>query len=136
MTLLQIITYRDYLPLVLGPRAMRKYMPRYRGYNDSVDPRIANVFTNAFRYGHTLIQPFTFRLDHRYQPTGPSSRVPLSTVFFATWRVVLEGEQVPGQQRAGWQLRRLGWAWGQPSERGGAVCPSNSGALPFQPQSP
>ncbi|XP_004591257.2 myeloperoxidase [Ochotona princeps] len=89
--MVQIITYRDYLPLVLGPGAMRKYMPRYRGYNDSVDPRIANVFTNAFRYGHTLIQPFTFRLDHRYQPTGPSSRVPLSTVFFATWRVVLEG---------------------------------------------
>ncbi|XP_017204576.3 myeloperoxidase [Oryctolagus cuniculus] len=89
--MVQIITYRDYLPLVLGPRAMRKYLPRYRGYNDSVDPRIANVFTNAFRYGHTLIQPFTFRLDHKYRPTGPNSRVPLSTVFFATWRVVLEG---------------------------------------------
>ncbi|XP_036735606.2 myeloperoxidase [Manis pentadactyla] len=89
--MVQIITYRDYLPLVLGPEAMRKYLPRYRGYNDSVDPRIANVFTNAFRYGHTLIQPFMFRLDNQYQPMGPNPRVPLSKVFFATWRVVLEG---------------------------------------------
>ncbi|XP_012861214.2 myeloperoxidase [Echinops telfairi] len=86
--MVQIITYRDYLPLVLGPEAKRKYLPRYRCYNDSVDPRIANVFTNAFRYGHTLIQPFMFRLDNRYQPI---SRVPLSEVFFASWRVVLEG---------------------------------------------
>ncbi|XP_012300917.2 myeloperoxidase isoform X1 [Aotus nancymaae] len=89
--MVQIITYRDYLPLVLGPAAMRKYLPRYRSYNDSVDPRIANVFTNAFRYGHTLIQPFMFRLDDRYQPMEPNPRVPLSRVFFASWRVVLEG---------------------------------------------
>ncbi|XP_038184102.1 myeloperoxidase [Arvicola amphibius] len=89
--MVQIITYRDYLPLVLGPAAMRKYLPSYRGYNDSVDPRIANVFTNAFRYGHTLIQPFMFRLDNQYRPTGPNPQVPLSKVFFASWRVVLEG---------------------------------------------
>ncbi|KAM9208871.1 myeloperoxidase [Dugong dugon] len=86
--MVQIITYRDYLPLVLGGKAMRKYLPQYVRYNDSVDPRISNVFTNAFRYGHTLIQPFMFRLDNRYQLI---SRVPLSEVFFASWRVVLEG---------------------------------------------
>ncbi|ELW61583.1 Myeloperoxidase [Tupaia chinensis] len=89
--MIQIITYRDYLPLVLGPEAMRKYLPTYRCYNDSVDPRIANVFTNAFRYGHTLIQPFMFRLNSQYQPMQPNPRVPLSKVFFASWRVVLEG---------------------------------------------
>ncbi|XP_027806116.1 myeloperoxidase isoform X2 [Marmota flaviventris] len=89
--MVQIITYRDYLPLVLGPAAMRKYLPRYRCYNDSVDPRISNVFTNAFRYGHTLIQPFMFRLDSQYRPMEPNPRVPLSRVFFASWRVVLEG---------------------------------------------
>ncbi|XP_061031248.1 myeloperoxidase [Eubalaena glacialis] len=89
--MVQIITYRDYLPLVLGPVAMRKYLPKYRAYNDSVDPRIANVFTNAFRYGHTLIQPFMFRLNNQYQPMQPNPRVPLSKVFFASWRVVLEG---------------------------------------------
>ncbi|KAF6298490.1 hypothetical protein mRhiFer1_004609 [Rhinolophus ferrumequinum] len=89
--MIQIITYRDYLPLVLGPTALKKYLPKYRSYNDSVDPRISNVFTNAFRYGHTLIQPFMFRLDNQYKPTGPNPRVPLSKVFFASWRVVLEG---------------------------------------------
>ena len=83
---------------------MRKYLPKYRSYNDSVDPRISNVFTNAFRYGHTLIQPFMFRLDNRYRSTGPNPRVPLSQVFFASWRVVLEGERDLGQERLGWQL--------------------------------
>ncbi|XP_054441517.1 myeloperoxidase [Pteronotus mesoamericanus] len=89
--MIQIITYRDYLPLVLGPEATKKYLPKYVSYNDSVDPRIANIFTNAFRYGHTLIQPFTFRLDNQYRPMGPNSRVPLSKAFFASWRIVLEG---------------------------------------------
>ncbi|XP_044531002.1 myeloperoxidase [Gracilinanus agilis] len=88
---IQIITYRHYLPLVLGPAALKKYLPPYRGYNDSVDPRIANVFTNAFRYGHTLIQPFMFRLDAQYRPAGPNPRVPLSKVFFASWRLAKEG---------------------------------------------
>lgn len=94
---------------MLGPQALRKYLPRYKSYNDSVDPRISNVFTNAFRYGHTLIQPFMIRLNNQYQPMGPNPRVPLSKVFFATWRVVLEGEQDLGQETVGWQLRM--W-WG------------------------
>lgn len=81
------------MPLVLGPAAKKKFLPKYRSYNESVDPRIANVFTNAFRYGHTLIQPFTFRLDDQYKPLGPNPRIPLSKAFFATWRVVLDGEQ-------------------------------------------
>lgn len=84
---------------------MKKYLPKYRCYNDSVDPRIANVFTNAFRYGHTLIQPFTFRLDNQYKPMRSKPHVPLSKAFFATWRVVLEGEQDLGWERVGWQLR-------------------------------
>lgn len=89
--MVQIITYRDYLPLVLGPDGMRKYLPKYCCYNESVDPRISNVFTNAFRYGHTLIQPFTFRLDNQYKPMRSKPHIPLSKAFFATWRVVLEG---------------------------------------------
>lgn len=43
---------------MLGREAMRKYLPHgTRCYNGSVDRNIANVFTNAFRYGHALIQP-------------------------------------------------------------------------------
>uniref|UniRef100_A0A8C2MI57 Myeloperoxidase n=1 Tax=Cricetulus griseus TaxID=10029 RepID=A0A8C2MI57_CRIGR len=89
--MVQIITYRDYLPLVLGPAAMRTYLPRYRGYSDSVDPRIAKVFTKTFRYGHTLIQPFMFRLDNQYRPTGHNPQVPLSKAHFSSWRIVLGG---------------------------------------------
>lgn len=109
---------------------MRKYLPRYRCYNDSVDPRISNVFTNAFRYGHTLIQPFMFRLDSQYRPRGPNPRVPLSQVFFASWRVVKEGEWNLGQERVSWQLRvGEGWVWPQGARAGEILFPSASGGL-------
>ncbi|XP_044529232.1 eosinophil peroxidase [Gracilinanus agilis] len=89
--MVQIITYRDFLPLVLGRTRARKALGRYRGYCSRVDPRVSNVFTLAFRFGHTMIQPFMFRLGNQYQSLGPNSRVPLSTAFFASWRVVNEG---------------------------------------------
>lgn len=90
----QIITYRDFLPLVLGKARARKTLGPYQGYYPNVDPRVANVFTLAFRFGHTMIQPFMFRLDSQYQASGPHSRVPLSSAFFASWRIVHEGDQV------------------------------------------
>ncbi|KAM9001009.1 eosinophil peroxidase isoform X1 [Sarcophilus harrisii] len=89
--IVQIITYRDFLPLVLGEARAARTLGPYKGYSPQVDPRVANVFTLAFRFGHTLIQPFMFRLGNQYQSLGPNSRVPLSTVFFASWRVVNEG---------------------------------------------
>ncbi|XP_027726335.1 eosinophil peroxidase [Vombatus ursinus] len=89
--MVQIITYRDFLPLVLGRARARRTLGRYRGYCSRVDPRVSNVFTLAFRFGHTMIQPFMFRLGNRYQSLKSNSRVPLSTVFFASWRVVNEG---------------------------------------------
>lgn len=55
---------------------------------------MANVFTLAFRFGHTMLQPFMFRLDSQYRASAPNSRVPLSTSFFASWRIVHEGDQV------------------------------------------
>ncbi|XP_057572049.1 eosinophil peroxidase [Hippopotamus amphibius kiboko] len=86
--MVQIITYRDFLPLVLGQaRTLRPY----RGYCPNVDPRVANVFTLAFRFGHTMLQPFMFRLDSQYRALAPNSRVPLSSAFFASWRIVHEG---------------------------------------------
>ncbi|XP_069337244.1 eosinophil peroxidase [Eulemur rufifrons] len=89
--MVQIITYRDFLPLVLGEARARRTLGPYRGYCSNVDPRVANVFTLAFRFGHTLLQPFMFRLDSRYQASAPNSQVPLSSAFFASWRVVYEG---------------------------------------------
>ncbi|CAK7291446.1 Eosinophil peroxidase [Vulpes lagopus] len=89
--MVQIITYRDFLPLVLGKARARRTLGCYRGYSSNVDPRVANVFTLAFRFGHTMLQPFMFRLDSQYRASAPNSRVPLSTSFFASWRVVYEG---------------------------------------------
>ncbi|XP_006924932.1 eosinophil peroxidase [Pteropus alecto] len=89
--MVQIITYRDFLPLVLGKARAKRTLGPYRGYRSDVDPRVANVFTLAFRFGHTMLQPFMFRLDSRYRASASNSRVPLSSVFFASWRIVHEG---------------------------------------------
>ncbi|KAK2111291.1 hypothetical protein P7K49_011037 [Saguinus oedipus] len=89
--MVQIITYRDFLPLVLGKARARRTLGPYRGYSSKVDPRVANVFTLAFRFGHTMLQPFMFRLDSQYQASAPNSHIPLSSTFFASWRIVHEG---------------------------------------------
>ncbi|XP_077021024.1 lactoperoxidase isoform X2 [Tamandua tetradactyla] len=86
----QIITFRDYLPIVLGEE-MRKWIPPYQGYNESVDPRISNVFTFALRFGHLEVPSSVSRLDENYQPWGPEPELPLHTLFFNTWRMVTDG---------------------------------------------
>ncbi|XP_047402153.1 lactoperoxidase isoform X1 [Sciurus carolinensis] len=86
----QIITFRDYLPIVLGAE-MQKWIPPYQGYNESIDPRISNVFTFAFRFGHLEIPPTVSRLDENYQPWGPEPELPMHTLFFNTWRMVKDG---------------------------------------------
>ncbi|NWS77972.1 PERE peroxidase, partial [Crotophaga sulcirostris] len=86
--MIQIITYRDYLPLLLGTR-FRTLIPCYRGYNESADPRISNVFTLAFRFAHASVPPTVDRLNENYKPIGP--KIPLRNAFFAVWRIVTEG---------------------------------------------
>ncbi|XP_045841421.1 lactoperoxidase [Meles meles] len=86
----QIITFRDYLPIVLGEE-MQKWIPPYQGYNRSADPRISNVFTFAFRFGHLEVPSTVSRLDENYQPWGPEAELPLHTLFFNTWRIVKDG---------------------------------------------
>ncbi|XP_040194425.1 eosinophil peroxidase-like [Rana temporaria] len=88
--ILQKITYKDWLPLLLGSE-MPRVLPRYRGYNESVDPRVANVFTIVFRMGHTLIQPTIYRLADGYRPYAPEPETPLHMTFFNSWRVVRQG---------------------------------------------
>ncbi len=48
----QMIVYNEWLPAVLGPRAI----PAYAGYNPNVNATIGNEFsTVAFRFGHSLL---------------------------------------------------------------------------------
>lgn len=59
---MQHITYKEYLPIVLGKEYMEDFglLPQRSGfsnaYREDLDPSIYNVFAAAaFRYGHTLI---------------------------------------------------------------------------------
>ncbi|XP_078511437.1 myeloperoxidase-like [Lissotriton helveticus] len=88
--MIQIITFRDYLPHMLGDR-YQKEIPEYSGYDEYEDPRVANIFSVAFRYGHTSIPPYVYRLDNNYKPLDDNYKVPLHKMFFATWRVIKGG---------------------------------------------
>ena len=57
---LQAITYNEFLPALLGESALADY----RGYDPTVNPNLANVFsTAAFRFGHTMLSPELLRLN-------------------------------------------------------------------------
>lgn len=57
---MQVITYREYLPALLGPNALRPY----RGYDPDVNAGIVNSFSAAaYRYGHSALSPTLLRLE-------------------------------------------------------------------------
>jgi len=64
---IQKITYKDFLPGLIG----KNTLPVYAGYNENVDPSIANVFASAaFRFGHSLLTTTVSRLDSNNQSIG------------------------------------------------------------------
>jgi len=57
---MQIITYKEYLPALLGPEAI----PSYNGYHADINASISNIFsTAAYRYGHSALNETLLRLD-------------------------------------------------------------------------
>jgi peroxidase len=80
---IQAITYREFLPLLLGNRTL----PPYRGYNPGVDARIANSFsTAAYRIGHSLLSPTLLRLGPDLQPIAQGN-LALRDAFFSPQRL-------------------------------------------------
>jgi len=75
---MQIITYREFLPLLLG----RDAIPPYRGYRPDVDPGIANVFATAnYRFGHSMLSSQLLRLDERNREVD-DGHLDLASAFF------------------------------------------------------
>jgi hypothetical protein len=73
---IQKITYSDFLPDLIGPHTLTPYS----GYNENVDPSIANVFgAAAFRFGHSLLSSKVLRLDSDNQSIGNPA---LQATFF------------------------------------------------------
>ncbi|KAF7286457.1 hypothetical protein GWI33_005099 [Rhynchophorus ferrugineus] len=74
-SVIQHITYREYLPIVLGPEVMDLFELKllkngyYDKYNGRVNPTVSNSFsTAAFRFGHSLVQNSFIRTDSHHNP--------------------------------------------------------------------
>ena len=67
--MIQKITYRDWLPKILGRYGFAKYVGHYEGYKSKVNPSLTNEFsTAAFRFGHSMVRPVMDRLDSKFCP--------------------------------------------------------------------
>lgn len=74
---IQIITYNEFLPALIGKRAL----PRYRGYTPG-DPGLFTEFSGAaWRMGHTLINPQLMRVDANGKEIA-AGHLPLRNAFF------------------------------------------------------
>ncbi len=76
---MQVITYREYLPALLGGAAL----PPYSGYRPALDASISNLFsTGPYRYGHSALSPTLLRLDAQGNEI-PEGNLALREAFFA-----------------------------------------------------
>ncbi|XP_029683404.1 thyroid peroxidase-like isoform X3 [Takifugu rubripes] len=90
--LLQIITMRDYVPKIIGAESWEDHMGPYCGYDPSVNPSVANVFsTAALRFGHGTISPKVSRLNQSFQEHELFPSLNLHNNFFVPWRFTQEG---------------------------------------------
>lgn len=88
---MQAITYREFLPALLGPDAIAPYA----GYRDDLDAGIANVFsTAAYRFGHSTLSPTILRLDAGGNEIG-AGHLALRDAFFQPQRLATEGGLEP-----------------------------------------
>jgi hypothetical protein len=73
---MQVITYNEFLPVVLGQDAF----PIYRGYKANVDPGVTNEFsTAAYRFGHSMLSTSFLRKN---KPGNELVSTSLQDAFF------------------------------------------------------
>lgn len=84
---MQKITFDEFLPVMLGSKAIRPY----QGYRTAVNPNIRNEFsTAAYRLGHSLLSPTILRLDDNLQAI-PQGHLSLRNAFFAPQELIENG---------------------------------------------
>jgi hypothetical protein len=84
---IQVITFEEFLPTLLGPNAIAPY----EGYDPTVNAGIANVFaTGCYRLGHSLLSPVLQRIDADGDPIRDGG-LGLHEAFFVPERVIEEG---------------------------------------------
>jgi len=77
VALMQRITYREYIPALLG-----QPLPLYAGYDPTVDPTMSDFFCRVImRYGHPEVTSTLLRLNENWLPTG-GGNLPLYRVVF------------------------------------------------------
>eukprot|EP00913_Durusdinium_trenchii_P013411 g12592.t1 len=76
---IQVITFHEFLPALLGAGAVSEYT----GYDESVNPAISNVFsTAAYRLGHSLLSSELLRIDESGEVIAAGT-LPLQSAFFS-----------------------------------------------------
>jgi len=84
---MQAITYREFLPVLLGPDALADYT----GYDPAVNPGIENAFsTAAYRVGHTMLSETLLRLDRDLNEI-PAGNISLADSFFQPQEIIDNG---------------------------------------------
>lgn len=84
---MQIITYREFLPVLLGPEPLATY----RGYRPERNPGISNTFaTAAYRLGHSMLSSTLLRLGANGRPVQQGN-LSLADAFFGVDEIVQTG---------------------------------------------
>ena len=84
---MQIITYEEFLPALLGQGSI----PPYEGYDSTVNARIMNIFsTAAYRFGHSSLSSLLLRLDSNGNEITEGHLL-LRDAFFAPLKIINEG---------------------------------------------
>lgn len=89
VAIIQHITYREFLPIVLGPEVIDLFELKlerkgyYKHFDDRVNPEVANAFGSAaFRFGHSMVQNSFVRFDINHRPIFNSKYLNCTKTFW------------------------------------------------------